>query len=142
MRTDEAATLLELVRGVWPNQQIGEDVARAWAWALESVTAEEAGAALKTIIAEGTSDFAPNPTRILDAVMAARPKTLWISPNATPQANTETHKIGDRYYVRATASGRAEYEEAMRKRGMEKVITGHHTRPDGRKEVSFVYRKI
>ncbi len=142
MKASEALALLELVRGIWPNQQLGEDTAKSWAFIMSDVTTDEAAAAVKAIASSGVSEFPPNPTKILDAVKAARPKSLWISPNVDVQANTETYKLGDRYYVRATSSGRAEYVEAMRKHGMERVVTGHYVRSDGKREVSYVYRKI
>lgn len=141
MNLKETGTLLELVRGIWPSQQIGEDVARAWAWVLADVTAEEAGAAIKAIVSAGVSEFPPNPTRILAAARTLACNTRRIE-EVTEASNVRSYKVGDRFYLGASKKGLEAYEAAMQQRGFNKVITGQRARSDGKQEVSFVFKKF
>ncbi len=121
---------------------MSSDTARSWSFALESVTAEEAGDAVRAIIAAGASEFPPNPTKILEAVKAARPPVVMIERKPPEGSMTAGYKMGDRHYVGASRDGLTEYDKAMQARGMQKIVTGFYERSNGRREYSFVYKKI
>ncbi len=105
------------------------------------MTPAEAGDAVTKIAREGSSEFAPNPTKIFAAVLAARPPFVTIAPAETG-AMMAHRKVGDRHYVSATRAGHKAHDDAMRAQGKERIETGQYVRADGRKEVSFVYKKI